>query len=254
MNPVPKSLAIGVAVATAGGVLVAVSAPASAIGVPSTQAAASPAPSTSASAGPSAAPSATPTATIGPTGAPSECGTPASVSLAQTTITATGKATVNVGATAGSTVRLFAYSQPSTSYRQVREQVLGSSGATSFEITPPTNTRMYAQQVGCDPSDTVVLNVRTQISLNVVRNGARDYTFSGRLLPARAGGLIASLYRVRSDGAQILTSQTRANPATGAYSIPRRFTGSGRFGFVVRTGQDLQNAPGTSNVRSLLVF
>jgi hypothetical protein len=70
---------------------------------------------------------------------------------------------------------------------------------------------------------------------------------------------------VTADGQQILTSQTRAyanagqpgydasRPA-GSYSIRRTFTGSGRFGFVVRTGQDLQNAPGSSNVRSLLVF
>ena len=100
----------------------------------------------------------------------------------------------------------------------------------------------------------VVLNVRTQLSLNVVRNGKQFYTFSGRALPARTGGLIVSLYRVTNDGRQILTSQTRASAATGQYVINRRFTGTGRFGFVVRTGQDLQNAPGASNVRSLLVF
>ena len=82
----------------------------------------------------------------------------------------------------------------------------------------------------------------------------RDYTFSGRLLPARPGGLIASLYRVTADGSQILAAQTRANASDGTYTIARRFTGSGRFSFVVRTGQDLQNAPGSSNARSLLVF
>ena len=52
----------------------------------------------------------------------------------------------------------------------------------------------------------------------------------------------------------MLTAQTRANASNGDWRIDRRFTGSGRFGFVVRTGQDLQNAPGTSNVRSLLVY
>lgn len=213
---------------------------------------ASPSPSASATASPS--PSATSTATAGPTGAPSECTVPASLSLAPSTIIATGAGTVTVRATPGSVVRLFAYSRPSTSFRAVREATLGSGGSTSFEVKPPTNTRLYAQQVGCDPSDSAVLNVRTQLSLNVVRNGTRSYTFSGRALPARPRGLIVSLYRVTDGGQQVLTSQVRANASTGAYSINRVFTGSGRFGFVVRTGQDLQNAPGSSNVRSLLVY
>lgn len=204
--------------------------------------------------GASPSPSASASATAGPTGAPSECTTPASLALSPSTIIATGAGTVTVRATPGSIVRLFAYSRPSTTYRAVREATLGSSGSTSFEVKPPTNTRLYAQQVGCDPSDSAVLNVRTQLSLNVVRNGTRNYTFSGRALPARTGGLIVSLYRVTDSGQQILASQVRANASTGAYSINRVFTGSGRFGFVVRTGQDLQNAPGASNVRSLLVF
>ena len=87
-----------------------------------------------------------------------------------------------------------------------------------------------------------------------MRNGVRDYTFTGDSLPARPGGLIVSLYRVTDNGRQVLTAQTRADARTGDWRIDRRFTGTGRFGFVVRTGQDLQNAPGTSNVRSLLVF
>jgi hypothetical protein len=99
-----------------------------------------------------------------------------------------------------------------------------------------------------------VINVRTTLTLDVVRNGTRDYTFSGDSLPARRGGLIVSLYRVTSSGSQVLTAQTRADATTGRYRIDRRFSGSGRFGFVVRTGQDLQNAPGASNVRSLLVY
>jgi hypothetical protein len=162
-------------------------------------------------------------------------------------------------------IDLFAYSRPSTTYRVVRSGDVGSDGVAEYRVTPPTNTRLYAQQRGCAPGPSVVLNVRTQISLNVVRNAVRTYTFSGSAIPARPNGLIVSLYRVTNDGRQILAAQTRANanvgqpgydarrPA-GSYSIRRVFTGTGRFGFVVRTGQDLQNAPGSSNVRSLLVF
>jgi hypothetical protein len=235
----------------------------------------SPSPSPSATGSPRPTASATPTATISPrptsstSSSPNQaCSTPASVSLDVTTITATGGANVTVRGAADSVVDLFAYSRPSSTYRLVRSGNVGSDGAETYRITPPTNTRLYAQQRGCttdEPRSSRVLNVRTQISLNVVRNGVRNYTFSGRLLPARPNGLIASLYRVEASGRQILTAQTRANAAPGqagydprrppgSYSIRRQFTGSGRFGFVVRTGQDLQNAPGSSNVRSLLVF
>ena len=209
----------------------------------------------------SPSPSATATATVSPTassapssGRPAPCTTPASITLDRTTITATGSAQITVRATVDSVVDVFAYSRPSTTFRVVRSIEVGGDGVASDRIVPPTNTRLYAQQRGCNASPSIVLNVRTQISLNVVRNGVRTYTFSGRLLPARPGGLIASLYRVTPGGQQILTAQTRASASDGRYTINRRFTGSGRFGFVVRTGQDLQNAPGSSNIRSLLVF
>lgn len=215
---------------------------------------ATPTPSTSASASatPSASASASPSATV--TGAPSECQQPTTIQLAPATIAATGSARVTVSGTPGSAMQLLAYSRPSTSFRLVRQGTVPTGGSLSFDVTPPTNTRLYAQQVGCDPSDSVVLNVRTQLSLDVVRNGVRDYTFSGRGLPARGGGLVVSLYRVTDDGTQVLTAQARASAETGRYTIRRVFTGAGRFGFVVRTGQDLQNAPGSSNVRSLLVY
>ena len=88
----------------------------------------------------------------------------------------------------------------------------------------------------------------------VVRNGTRDYTFSGNSLPARPVGLIVSIYRIAADGSPVLAAQVRADGSTGQWSIRRAFSSNGRFGFVTRTGQDLQNAPGSSNVRSLLVY
>ncbi len=239
---------------------------------PSVTASASATPSASASSSASPSASATPSTTRSATpsasgsGAPAPaCTVPASISLDRDTIIATGSAQITVRATPNSVVEVLAYSRPSTAFRVVRQIEVGGDGVATDRIVPPTNTRLYAQQQGCDASESIVLNVRTQISLNVVRNGVRNYTFSGRLLPARPNGLIASLYRVTSDGRQILTAQQRANAApgqagydasrpAGSYTITRQFTGSGRFGFVVRTGQDLQNAPGSSNVRSLAVF
>ena len=174
--------------------------------------------------------------------------------LAQDTITATGTGVVTVAAASGTTVELLGYSRPATEFTVVRTVTVAKDGSTSIAVKPPTNTRLYARQVGCTEGAQVVLNVRTLLTLTAKRNATRDYTFSGRALPARAGGLVVSLYRVTAEGGQVLTAQTRADAGTGAYSIRRVFTGSGRFGFVVRTGQDLQNAPGASNVRSTLVY
>ena len=79
-------------------------------------------------------------------------------------------------------------------------------------------------------------------------------TFAGDSLPARPGGLIVSLSLVMGSGSQVLTAQTRAAATSGDWVINRTFTGSGRFGFVVRTGQDLRNAPGASKSRSTLIY
>ncbi|MCW2615814.1 MAG: polymerase [Frankiales bacterium] len=190
----------------------------------------------------------------GPGTAPG-CSVAASVVLQSATIIATGSAGVSVKATPGKVVDLFAYTRPSIAYRLVRSGTTGADGTLAFAaLKPPANTRLYAQERGCAIGQSVVLNVRTAISLFAKRNATRDYTFSGDSLPARPGGLIVSLYRVNPNGSQVLTSQVRASATTGDWVINRRFTGSGRFGFVVRTGQDLQNAPGASNVRPTLIY
>ncbi len=90
-----------------------------------------------------------------------------------------------------------------------------------------------------------MINVKTALSLTVVRNGSRDYTFQGRILPRRAGQLI-TLYRETNSGQEVLTSQLKTD-STGTYRIRRVFTGSGVFGFLTRTGQTLTNATGESN-------
>ncbi|MDT7539548.1 MAG: hypothetical protein QOI82_3133 [Actinomycetota bacterium] len=200
----------------------------------------------------SASPSPTPTPTPSPTGSPG-C-TTASTLLGTALISAMETASVTVTAARGSTVDLFAYTRPSTTYTIVRTGVVANNGTVSWDIRPPRNTRLYAQQRGCAPGNQVVLGVRTTLSLAAVRNGTRNYTFSGDSLPARPGGLIVTLYRVNSDGSQVLTAQVRASASTGEWSLTRVFTGTGTFGFVVRTGQDLQNAPGSSRVRQTMIF
>ena len=196
----------------------------------------------------------TPSASPSPSPSGPAC-TTAITGLPEDTVTATGLATVIVAAAKRSTVDLFAYSRPATDYRLVRTGVVNNTdGTVTFSIRPATNTRLFAQQRGCTAGSSIVLNVRTALTISVVRTGPRSYTFSGDSVPARAGGLIVGVYRIRPDGSEVLAMQSRANAQTGEWRVARRFSGTGRFGFVVRTGQDLLNAPGRSNVRSVLVY
>lgn len=201
------------------------------------------------------------TPTPSPTPPHRDCRAGAQVTLDRSTITATGSATVTVREVPNTLVDLFAYTRPSTEFRLVRSGLTDADGLATFTVRPPANTRLMAAQreedctqpaFGTEPS--VVLNVRTALTLTAARNGVRDYTFAGDSLPARPGGLIVSLYRMTDSGRQVLTSQARADAQNGEWSIDRTFTGTGRFGFVVRTGQDLQNAPGASSTRSTLLY
>ncbi|MCW2666491.1 MAG: hypothetical protein JWN57_1453 [Frankiales bacterium] len=206
-------------------------------------------------------PSATPTVTATPSATPTAtttCGTKPVLTLSSTTMSATGATGVSVSGAPGSTVDLLAYTRPSTSYQVVRSGTVAADGTLAFPaLAPPANTRLYARTRGCPANpadDSQVLHVRTTLTLTASRLGAKSYEFSGAALPARPGGLVVSLYRIAADGRQVLAAQTRASATTGGWTIRRTFTGSGRYGFVVRTGQDLQNAAGASNVRSTLVF
>ena len=94
-------------------------------------------------------------------------------------------------------------------------------------------------------SSSVVINVRTVLSLSTVRTGVRTYIFQGRNLPRIAGQLI-TLYRVTSSGTEIRTSNL-VTDSSGIYRVTRTFTGTGTFQFKVRTSQTLNNAAGVSN-------
>ena len=184
---------------------------------------------------------------------PGSC--PPTIELPESTITATGSAEVTIrGGGPGRKATLLAYTRPSTTYRVVRSGTFGEDGTITFSVRPPANTRLYATAESCTSGPSIVLNVRTALTLTAERLGTRTYRFAGDSLPARPGGLIVSLYRVTEQGRQVLTAQARADAADGTWSLDRTFTGTGRFGFLVRTGQDLQNAPGASNVRSTLIF
>lgn len=134
----------------------------------------------------------------------------------------------------------------------------GETATRTVTLLPTTNTRLvyhfgYAtpkrQCLNVDGADSDVINVAPRLTLTAVRNGVRDYTFSG---VATTPGLILNLYRVNADGSKVLTSQTRALE-NRTWKINRFFLGSGRFGFVVLTGRTMANAPGASNVRDTVI-
>jgi hypothetical protein len=199
------------------------------------------------------------------------------------TVNATGRASVTVfGATPTATIQLQGYSQNHDGTMTFandptpvdRTGKADSNGAITFnDLRPASNTRLRAKQAGCAyGTNTAVIEVRAQETLEVKRVGLRKYTFSGRSIPAREGGLIVSLYRITGSACapgvepskcpgETFIGQGRAvalgSPGEGLYSItitfPSRDTNV-RDEFVVKTGRDAQNAPGRSNARSLLIY
>jgi len=214
-------------------------------------------------------PSASPTATASPTtsASPSACAGAQGnlpVRVNTPTINATGLASVTItGAPANSTIEVQGYSQnhyltanfnndPTPIDRVV---TAGSDGsATINDLRPASNTRLRARVRGCQFASGAlgsVINVRTQLTLAATRTAVRTVVISGHSTPARPGGLIVGIYR---DG--VLIGQSRASESSGNYSVTLKFPASDqgkRINLTARTGQDAQNAPGISNVRSLLI-
>lgn len=165
------------------------------------------------------------------------------------TTTATGRATVTVTGSPGQQVALHARDAV-TPDRVVRTATLGSSGTTSWQVTPVRTTTLHAQLLG-DTSGVAVAGrgpdltvaVRPLVSLSARAVAPRTLVFSGRTSPARAGRTV-TLYRL--DGSRrVMTLQGRTD-SSGAYRLVRRFSGTGRSVFQVTTGADALNAAGTS--------
>ncbi len=151
-----------------------------------------------------------------------------------------------------------------------RTATADSNGTATFnDLRPASNTRLRARQVSCTYNgNSDVINVRAQETLEVKRTGSLRYTFSGKSIPARPGGLIISLYRItgsacpagvepRDCPGETFIGQSRARSDNGQYSIDIAFKSGDRNTrdeFVVKTGQDAQNAPGRSNARTLSIF
>jgi hypothetical protein len=181
------------------------------------------------------------------------------------------------GITANATYELRCYSRPSTTYFTARTATAGASDTTlDFSILPGTNTRCYVRPAGdeANASNSVVINVHTSLSLSAYRDGVRMYHFQGTNLPRRSGQLI-TLYRwARADNNGYCDPHVADNDYTAtstdpncvavrtaiAYTndsnvwrIDRTFTGSGQFVFMAKSGQNLTNAAGVSNLRLTII-
>jgi len=152
--------------------------------------------------------------------------------------------------------QLECYSRPSTTFTPSHPGTFNAAGdPVTFTLALGRNTRCFIEYTtnptqGASPS--VVINVRTVLSLSTVRTGVRTYIFQGRNLPRVAGQLI-TLYRVDAAGNEIRTSNL-VTDNTGIYRVTRHFTGTGTFLFRVRTSQTLNNAAGVSNTITVRVF
>jgi hypothetical protein len=196
-----------------------------------------------------------------PTPTPSTSTTPPSGRAALTLSTSTP--TIPAGSTgkyhatgaASQAYQLQCYSRPSTTYVTARSGSFDAAGTpVDFTVSLGRNTRCFIQYAtnstqGASPS--VVINVRTVLSLSTVRTAVRTYIFQGRNLPRVAGQLI-TLYRVDSSGNEIRTSNL-VTDSSGIYRVSRKFTGTGTFQFRVRTSQTLNNAAGVSNTITVSV-
>jgi hypothetical protein len=219
------------------------------------------APLIGATTGPSASASSSPSAAASSSATPSSSTAPSSscnqqqltISLDKTDITPTQPVNVTAHGAPGTTVELYAYSRPNTTYAVVRTDVTDAAGNVVFTVKPGTNTRLYAHyKGGAAASDSVskVINVHTALSLSAYRDGVRKYHFQGRNLPQLAGQLI-TLYRI-DNGTEIRTATVKTN-SSGIWRIDRTFSGSGTFTFVARTSQTLNNAAGRSNERATVI-
>lgn len=138
---------------------------------------------------------------------------------------------------------------PSQVVRAVEESATGTESWT-FRLGESHVLDVRVGSLCGRPDEPVAVDVHPYVSISAIRNTVRDYTFSGRVVPARQQRV--SLWRVEADGRRVLTALSTVGP-DGGYRIDRRFTGSGRFGFQVDVAATSANLGGRSAVRPTVI-
>lgn len=154
-------------------------------------------------------------------------------------------AELRVTGTPLSTVDLYAYSRPNTTYRLVRSGTLDPAGQAFFAVRPGGDTRLYAQTRGGPAGNSVVIGVRYAVSFAGKPQPDGTVRFVGTVVPRRAGVPVA-IYRGLPDGGRQLVGRGTTS-ATGQYSIPARFSSTGTMYFVAAAGGTSANRQGVSS-------
>lgn len=164
-----------------------------------------------------------------------------------------GKQGVDVFANHDTTVTLSGYERPSTDVRVLGTATTNEEGYANVPVRLQGHTRLFLssdEPLCADRTQTTVALVQARLgALHAFRHGPRDYSFS--TFYAGPAGKVGNLYRVLPDGREVLTSQTRLSGER--VSIRRLFTGSGRFGFVLRTGDDVNSLGAATDVRPTVI-
>jgi hypothetical protein len=163
------------------------------------------------------------------------------------------KQNVDVFAVAGSTVTLTGYERPSTEVRTFGTRTTNYEGFVRFPVRLQGSARLFATsdaEVCAGRTATAVAVVQARLGgLTAHRSAPRDYSFT--TFYAGPAGKVGNLYRVLPDGREVLTAQTRLGGEWA--TIRRTFTGSGRFGFVLRTRDDAGSLGTSTNVRDTVI-
>ena len=169
-------------------------------------------------------------------------------------VRAGGRVTLAFSApSATSTVRLTRLSPEPAAV--VRESA-ATGGRVEWTVAPTVNTVLEVSSP--DSADDCPRIVRTvfvapAVTLSARRNAARDYTFTGRVFPAR--GQAVTLYRSAADGSgrdRVRLAQTRVG-SDGTWRIDRRFLGSGQFLLHAEVPASPTNVAGSSPERPTVI-
>lgn len=160
---------------------------------------------------------------------------------------------VDVFTNPGHVVTLTGYERPGTDVRTLGAKGSNRDGYVNFPVTLQGSARVFATSDSpvCDGrTETAVAAVQARFgNLTAQRNSPRNYSFAA--FYAGPAGKVGNLYRVLPDGREVLTSQTRLR---GEFALINRvFLGSGRFGFVLRTGDDINSLGGSTNIRDTVI-
>ena len=138
----------------------------------------------------------------------------------------------------------------------VREQQ-ATNGRVEFSFAVAENTTLESRTSADDaPCQPLVrrISVASRVSINARRNAPRDYTFSGRVFPAR-GQLVTlrTIPRNNTSNAQPRIIAQGRTDSNGVYTINRKFTGSGEFFVYAGAGAVPTNTEGTSLGRPTVI-